>query len=137
MKGRDMLNDELTELKDRISQMSDRELLQIVEVDYADYRSEALEFARAELGKRMVPFEKRELDAHEAEGEDDDYMVPARTGVSCGNCGGLMRSGLLFSEKELTILFADNNEERFVQAFACTACGDVRLTVDLKTEVEG
>jgi len=132
-----MLNDELNELRDRISQMSDRELLQIVEVEYADYRSEALEFAKAELGKRMVPFETREPYADEAEDEDDDYAVPARTVVSCGNCGGVMRSGLLFSEKELTILFGDNNEERFVQAFACTACGDVRLTVDLKTEVEG
>jgi hypothetical protein len=53
-----MLDDELNELRDRISQMSDRELLQIVEVDYADYRNEALGFARAELEKRLVPFEK-------------------------------------------------------------------------------
>jgi hypothetical protein len=132
-----MLNDELNELKDRISQMSDRELLQIVEIDYADYRSEALEFAKAELRKRMVPFEAREPYADDAEDDAYDNTVRARTGVPCGNCGGLMRSGLLFSEKELTILFADNDEERFVQAFACTACGDVRLTVDLKTEVEG
>jgi len=48
-----------------------------------------------------------------------------------------MRSGLLFSDKELTILFTDNNEERFVQAFACPMCGVVRLAVDLDTEVEG
>ena len=130
-----MLSDELIELKERISQMSDAELLHIVEVEYADYRSEAIEFAKAELGKRMVPFETREL--YLDEDEDDDYSVPAGTEVSCGNCGGRMRSGLLFSEKELTLLFADNNEERFVQALACTACGDVRLTVDLKTEVEG
>ncbi len=129
------LDDELNELKDRISQMSDRELLQIVEVDNADYRKEALEFAEAELAKRMIPFEKPALDADEA--EDNDSIVPARRDVACGNCGGVMRPGLLFSEKELTILFADNNEERFVQAYVCTACGDVRLTVDLETEVEG
>lgn len=48
-----------------------------------------------------------------------------------------MRSGLLFADKELTILFSDKNEERFIQAFACTACGDVRLVVDLETDVEG
>lgn len=129
------LDDELNELKDRISQMSDRELLQVVEVEYADYRKEAIEFAEAELAKRSIPFEKPELDADEA--EDDDEMAPAGSNEPCWNCGGAMRSGLLFADKELTILFSDNNEERFVRAFACTACGDVRLTVDLETDVEG
>jgi len=129
------LDDELNELKDRISQMSDRELRQIVEVDYADYRKEALEFAEAELGKRMIPFEKPELDPDED--EDDDSIALAGSSEPCWSCGGTMRSGLLFAEKELTILFADNNEERFVKVFACTVCGDVRLTVDLETEVEG
>jgi len=129
------MDDELNELKEKLSQMPDRELLQIVEVDYADYRKEALEFAETELGKRMIPFEKPELVADEA--EDDDSIALARRDVTCGNCGGVMRPGLLFSEKELTILFADNNEERFVHAFACTVCGDVRVTVDLETEVEG
>jgi len=129
------MDDELDELKERISQMSDRELLQVVEVDYADYRKEALEFAETELAKRSIPFEKPELDPDED--EDDDSIAPAGSTEPCWNCGGSMRSGLLFSEKELTILFADSNEERFVQAFACTVCGDVRLTVDLETEVEG
>lgn len=127
-------DDELNELKDRISQMSDRELLQIVEVEYADYRKEAIEFAEVELAKRSIPFEKPELRADED--EDGDSMAPAGRDGPCGNCGGTMRSGLLFAEKELTILFSDSNEERFVQAFACTGCGDVRLTVDLETDVE-
>ena len=130
------MDDELNELKDRISQMSDRELLQIVEVDHADYRKEALEFAESELGKRMIPFKKLELAADETD-DDDDSIMPASRDVACRNCGGVMRAGLLFSEKELTILFADNNEERFVQAYACVGCGDVRLSVDLETEVEG
>ena len=127
--------DELNELKDRISQMSDRELLRIVEVEYADYRKEAIEFAEVELGKRSIPFEKPELDADEA--EDVDSIAPAASKAPCGNCGGVMRSGLLFAEKELTLLFSDSNEEHFVHAFACAACGDVRLIVDLETEVEG
>lgn len=127
-------DDELEELKDRISQMSDRELLRIVEVEYADYRKEAIEFAEVELGKRSIPFEKPVLDAD----QDDDEISPATTNAPpCGNCGAAMRAGLLFADKELTILFSDNNEERFVHAFCCTACGDVRLTVDLETEVEG
>jgi hypothetical protein len=136
MKGYGMFPvDELNELQDRISQMSDRELLRIVEVEYADYRKEAIEFVEVELGKRSIPFEKPPPVSDEA--EEADSMAPAKSDVACGNCGGVMRSGLLFAEKELTILFADSNEERFVHAFACTACGDVRLTADLETEVEG
>lgn len=133
-------DDELNELKDRISQMSDRELLQIVEVEYADYRKEAIEFAEVELGKRNVPFERpelSELDELDEDEDDEDSIASATNVVPCGNCGGAMRAGLLFADKELTILFSNNNEERFVQAFACTNCGDVRLTVDLHTEVEG
>jgi hypothetical protein len=129
------LDEELSELKDRISQMSDRELLQIVEVEYNDYRREALEFAQAELQKRSLPFEKAEPDADEA--EDADSIVPPKNSVPCRDCGGVMRSGLLFADKELTMLFSDDNEERFVQAFACIKCGAVRLAVDLETDVEG
>lgn len=129
-----MFDEELSELKDRISQMSDRELLQIVEVEYNDYRKEALEFARDELQKRSVPFEKFEPDEDAA--EDTDSPAPIRNIAPCRDCGGVMRSGLLFADKELTMVFSDDNEERFVQAYACMACGAVRLTLDLETEVE-
>ena len=122
-------DDELNQLKERIRQMSDFELRQIVEVDHADYRPEALEFAKAELAQRRVSFEAPEDDADDSE--------PSWADVPCGNCGGAMRSGLLFSDKELTILFTDNNEERFVHAFACPSCGVLRLAVDLETDVEG
>ncbi|HZM91091.1 MAG TPA: hypothetical protein VFF31_31515 [Blastocatellia bacterium] len=122
-------DDELYKLKERISQMSDWELRQIVEVEYGDYRPEALEFAEAELRKRRVAFDKPEA-------EDEDSAEPG-VDVPCENCGGAMRSGLLFSEKELTILFPDDNEERFVQALACVECGQIRLVADLETDVEG
>ena len=127
------LDEELSELKDRISQMSDRELLRIVEVEYNDYRKEALEFAEQELHKRSVPFEKSEPGASEVA----DSIDPVRSIAPCRECGGVMRSGMLFADKELTMLFNDDSEERFVQAFACKACGAVRLAVDLETEVEG
>lgn len=129
-----MFDEELSELKDRISQMSDRELLRILEVEYNDYRKEALGFAEEELHKRSVPFEKSEPDADTA--EETDSPDPIGNIAPCRDCGGVMRSGLLFSDKELTMLFNDDNEERFVQAFACTACGSVRLALDLETEVE-
>jgi hypothetical protein len=132
------MDEQLSELKDRISQMSDQELLRIVEVEYADYRKEAIEFAQTELTKRYVPFEKHEPDEMESdEEESDEPPDPAANVDPCANCGGPMRGGLLFAEKELTILLQDNNEERFVQAFACTRCGEVRLVVDFATEVEG
>jgi len=130
------LDEELTELKDRISQMSDRELLQIVEVEYNDYRKEALEFAQEELQKRSLPFEKPEPDADEDEADVAESIDPVKTNVPCRECGGVMRSGLLFADKELTMLFNDDNEERFVHSFACMACGAVRLALDLETEVE-
>jgi hypothetical protein len=129
------MDEQLSELKDRISQMSNEELLRIVEVDYDDYRAEALQFAEEELGKRGIPFERPAPEAKEA--EDTDSIVSPGSNAPCGNCGGMMRSGLLFADKELSIVFGDNNEERFVQALACTACGDIRLVVDLETEVEG
>lgn len=132
------MDEQLSELKDRISQMSDQELLRIVEVEYADYRKEAIEFAQEELTKRYVPFEKHEPGEMESnEDESDEPLAAAAIVEPCLNCGGPMRGGLLFAEKELTILFQDDNEERFVQAFVCRRCGEVRLVVDFGTEVEG
>jgi len=128
-------DEDLSELKDRISQMSDGELLRIVEVEYNDYRKEALEFAEEELHKRSLPFEKPGPELDDAEVADS--IDPVGSSAPCRECGGVMRSGMLFADKELTMLFNDDSEERFVQAFACKACGAVRLAVDLETEVEG
>lgn len=49
------MNTETTELKDRISKLSDEELLKMVSVNSADYRKEALDFAIEELAKRGLP----------------------------------------------------------------------------------
>ena len=130
-------DEELNSLKERLSQMSDRELLKIVEEEYDDYRREAIEFAEEELTKRNVPFESPELENDDDEEDVDAAAVVTESNVSCSNCGGKMRSALLLTDKELTILFQDNNEERFLQVWACTSCGEVRLTVDLVTDVEG
>ena len=130
-------DEELEELKERISQKSDHELLQIIEVECDDYRPEAIEFAKAELTKRFVPFEEPERSSADTDDETSDEIArPAANAEPCAKCGGATRTGLLFADKELTILFSDN-EERFVQAFACTRCGELRLTVDFTTDVEG
>ena len=132
-----ILDEELNALKERLSQMSDRELLKIVEEEYDDYRREAIEFAQEELTKRNVPFESPVLENDDDEEDVDVAAVVTESSVSCSNCCGKMRSALLLTDKELTILFQDNNEERFLQVWACTSCGEVRLTVDLVTDVEG
>jgi hypothetical protein len=39
--------------------------------------------------------------------------------------------------RSIVVLFADNNEERFVDVLACKQCGRVQLMVDYETDVEG
>lgn len=54
----------------------------------------------------------------------------------CSVCGGRVRRGSLYGERELTAVFQDNDEERFVQALVCVHCGVVKLAVDYDTDVE-
>src|SRR6267142_5530516 len=124
------LDEELSQLKDRISQMSDQQLVRIVEVEYDDYRKEAVEFAETELQKRNVPFEKPE--PGQSESEQAESAAPSARTMRCPNCSSMMRAAILFADKELTLVFTDDNQERFVQAFGCTACGEVRLALDLE-----
>lgn len=46
------MNDELRDLKERISTLSSEELWQMVNTDFADYRKEALDLAKESLRKR-------------------------------------------------------------------------------------
>ena len=135
------MEDELAELKERISQMSDGELLRIVGPDRNDYVEEAIEFAARELEVRNIPFEKQPRSAaQEPVITGDEPVEEAAVAIPpCDVCRGAMRPGLLFTDKEVTMLFQDgegNEEERFVQAFACSVCGEVRLVVDFQTDIE-
>ena len=47
-----------------------------------------------------------------------------------------MRRGALFADREMTVYFDDTDEERFVEALVCSACGTMRLVVDLDTDVQ-
>jgi len=116
--------------------MSDDELLRIVEVEYNDYRKEAVEFASAELEHRNIPHGQPDIE-EEDEGEESAPIVPAAGVVPCDACGGKMRAGSLYADKELSIFFPDKNEERFIQALACGDCGSLKLFVDFNTDVEG
>jgi hypothetical protein len=118
-----------TEFKEHIAKLSDDELVKLVCEDYADYRAEALQYAEAELAARGI-----QLEDETAEGENKNAV--ARIASKCQVCQGAMRSGVLFAGKELTILFSDTNEERFVDVQACSQCGQVKLVVDYELDVE-
>jgi hypothetical protein len=134
----------LNELKERISKMSDEELLQMVGEDFEDYRQEALQFAEAELAARGIQLEDREKEVPRGFPRNEAPFVPPGRNrnpntpfdMQCNLCGGLMRSGFLHAKFEITISFTDKNEERFIDVLACSRCGQVRLRVDYQTDVE-
>jgi hypothetical protein len=134
------MNDDV-ELKERLSKLSDEELIQMVTLGAADYRPEALDYAKAELKYRRVDLsEVRRQEPEEEETDVDSPMKPAETvtgpiGSVCFACGGRLRSATLVAEKELTVIFSDNHEERFVRVMVCTQCGRMSLIADYDNEV--
>jgi hypothetical protein len=119
--------DKLRELKKRISKLPSEELLRIVNNSTEGYRAEAVIFAREELEARGP------ISFQENAGESSSSSITVEQGSRCRICGGSMRSGLLSIEKELMIIFTDNGEERYLDALACTECGEVRFAVDFET----
>ncbi|HKP88032.1 MAG TPA: hypothetical protein VJZ26_18150 [Blastocatellia bacterium] len=130
------MGDETEELKDRISQMSDGELLRIVGPDRDDYVEEAIQYAARELTVRNIPFEAPQSRAARTAEGDESADAQAIVIPPCDACGGAMRAGWLIADSELTIFLPDTDEERFVQALACSICGEMRLVVDFETDVK-
>jgi hypothetical protein len=133
------MDEELRELREHIAEMGDAELLRMVGKDRREYRAEAVEFARAELDARQAAADAQDDEADQAiDGlaDADERQVPALDRQLCDICGGTMRRGALFADREMTIYFDDTEEERFVEAMVCSACGNLRLVVDLDTEVQ-
>ena len=132
---------ELTELRERLSKMSDDELIRMVCEEYNDYREEALRIAEAELAQRGIYLEDADVPSAGVGSTpmagDSAVRVSNRTTLYCSTCSGELRSGYLFAQKEIVILFSDNNEERFLDVLACKQCGRVQLMVDYETDVEG
>jgi hypothetical protein len=137
------MDDELRVLRERISMLSTEELLRMVGKDRREYRPEAIEYARAELDARRAA-EEGDADDEGDEGNDAAFsgngsavsVVPAVEAQPCDICGGAMRQGALFADREITVYFDDTDEERFVEVMVCGACGNVRLVVDLDTDVQ-
>jgi hypothetical protein len=137
------MGDDYQELKDRLVKLSDEQLIDMVLAAPGEYRQDALDIAKAELKWRKV--EIPEPEEPEAAADVDSDSTPAGQfpvtrprvpGAECPNCGGARRSGTIVAEKELTVVFSDNQEERFVKVMACTQCGQVSLAVDFETDVQ-
>src|SRR5215472_10713610 len=103
------MSDDVLELKERISKLSDDQLIEMVTLSAADYRQEALDYAKAELKYRRVDWSQPKPDEKQppadAEAEPAEPVVAATSGTNCFICGGQLRLGTLVAEKELTIIF--------------------------------
>ena len=134
------MNGELGELKERIVRLTDQELLDMITGKPGDYRQEALDFAKTELKARGTDFANantEEAQPEQESAEAEETQLDRRGSVpGCLVCGGPLRPGTLVAEKELTIVFADNHEERFVRVNACAQCGQLSLVADYNTEVQ-
>jgi hypothetical protein len=136
------MSDNIQQLKDRLIKYSDEQLLEIVLAPPGDYRQDAIDIAKTELKWRKV--EIPEPDQPEEQPPEETYgptpverfrTVREATG-GCVFCGGPVAPGTLVAEKELTVVFSDNHEERFVRAKVCTRCGQLSLVVDFETDVQ-
>ncbi len=138
------MNEDFQQLKDRLVKYSDEQLIEIVLAPPGDYRQDAIDIAKTELKWRNVeipePDEPDEENAEEAyaptSAEPFRAVREATSGNRCAFCGGPVTPGTLVAEKELTVVFSDNREERFVKVNVCTRCGQVSLVVDFETDVQ-
>lgn len=125
------------EIKQRVREMSDNQLLDMVEVEFNDYRKEALDLARAELTRRGVEFDDPSAPQISVQDKPDaDVAVNEKPVRVCTACAVDMRAGTLVADSELTVIFGDDSEERFVNLFACPKCGRIDLFVDFEVDVQ-
>jgi hypothetical protein len=130
-------DEKIKELKERISSLSDEELLNIVEVERDDYRKEAIDFARDELTTRGIGFQGADNEEEVDDEQTTDSEMDTSWATTCERCGGKTRPGMLLEDKEITILFTDKDEHRFLELYACSQCGNVQFAVDFDTDVDG
>jgi rubrerythrin len=129
------MDEQMSALKERISRLSDEELLQIVEIEFRDYRQEALAFAKHELTRRGIEFE--EPNNKKARPPEKASQGVTTWAATCARCGGKARLAVLFGNTEAVIFFADRDEQRFLEVYVCSQCGQVQVAVDFETELDG
>ncbi len=132
---------ESEELRERISALSDDQLLRMVYDEADQYRPEALEVAEEEVERRGLAAEGATVEeaSRPNAAEDPDEAAGAlhsQQGLLCATCGSGLRPALLVGESQVVAIFEDNREQRFVRAFVCPKCGTADLFVDFETDVE-
>jgi hypothetical protein len=144
-----MNREELKELEERIRQLSDDELVDMVQVHAGDYHEESLEIARQELKSRRISWKDSPDDQTEEPFiEDADPTglseLAANPTFKCRHCGGKVRRGSLVvgdadcleHPMEALVQFHDAFEQRYCFVLACTGCGRTELAVDFITPVK-
>jgi hypothetical protein len=145
-RGERSMDEQTRELMDRIASQSDEELVHMVTADAEQYREDALDYARAELRRRGVDAttaveesDRESMDAEAPVSVDPFRGLQGASGFTeegaCLSCGGRMRDATLVAEREVSVIFSDNREERFIKAKVCSQCGHVSLIVDYENEV--
>lgn len=86
------LGEEARELKERISKLSDEELLNMVEVEPHEYHKQALDYARAELMERGVQFQENLKPSDEEAGSTISESRVLRRVFICKN---IAQAGML------------------------------------------
>jgi hypothetical protein len=134
------MSDNFQQLKERLIKYSDEQLIEIVLAPPGDYRQDAIDIAKTELKWRKVeipePDEPEEQPAAPAPMGRFRGVRESTPGNGCVFCGGPLTPGTLVAEKELTVVFSDNHEERFVKVNVCTWCRQLSLVVDFETDVQ-
>lgn len=135
------MTDELQEIRENLTKLSDEELEQMVTVDADDYVPAAIDLARRELDARGITLAEKPpavaADAGEiVEVDEATGQAGANTPLfPCPVCNGPVRQAGLMAKDEIIAVFRDNDERRFVDLFVCSKCGETRLVVDLETIV--
>jgi len=139
------MSDNFQELKERLIKYSDEQLIEIVLAPPGDYRPDAIDIAKTELKWRKVEIPEPDEPEEEPAAEETYGPTPverfrtvreATGGRGCAFCSGPVVPGTLVAEKELTVVFSENHEERFVKVNVCTRCGQLSLVVDFETDVQ-
>jgi hypothetical protein len=130
------VDDQREKLRERIAGLSDDQLIEMVTAAADDYVPEAVEFAVEELESRGISVPAADSEDSEEEPAEPSPAAARNRGKECSLCGGSLRKGSLVAERELSIIFADNKEERFIRVTACSDCGHAALFVDFETTVE-
>ena len=89
------IDDESQELKLRISQLSDEELLNMVERKPHEYRKEALDHAKAELAARGIQFQESRTPSKEEPDSTDSTITETPVMRKLTTCKDASQAGLL------------------------------------------